>query len=265
MLDHMPKELIIMIIPQSSLSGTVPRMSRRQQFLDVLNDIAIIFPVFLIIFTWRGFVQALIARIMGDRTAQHDGQLTLNPLAHVDLTGLVVIMVVFFVLGGLLGDMLPRALLLIVLIVLGVRWTHPVTIDDRQFKHHRLGGIMTSLSGSLANFLLAFMGAGLMRLCMSEALPMYAIVSLIKILQTLIDVALFFGVLDLIPVPPFDGGRVLRYVLPYSAQSVLDWLENYSFIIFLILFFVPVISDIFLGSIFIFVMSIKKMMLSVFF
>lgn len=254
-----------MIIPQSSLSGTVPRMSKKQQFLDVLNDIAIIFPVFLIIFTWRGFVQALMARLMGDRTAQQDGQLTLNPLAHVDLTGLVVIMVVFFVLGGLLGDTLPRALLLIVLIVLGVRWTHPVTIDDRQFKHHRLGGIMTSLSGSLANFLLAFMGAGLMRLCMSEVLPMYAIVSLIKILQTLIDVALFFGVLDLIPVPPFDGGRVLRYVLPYSAQSVLDWLENYSFIIFLILFFVPVISDIFLGSIFIFVMSIKKMMLSVFF
>jgi Zn-dependent protease len=254
-----------MIIPTTHTQTSSMRFSRTQQFLDVLNDIAIIFPVFLIIFTWRGFIQALIARLMGDKTAQQDGFLTLNPLAHVDLYGILIIMALFFVIGGFLGDTLPRAILLIILLIFGVRWTHPVPIDESQFRHYRLGGILTSLAGAISNFLLAFISIGLLKLCLQANFPTYAIITLLKIFQTLIDICLFFCVLDLIPLPPFDGGKVLRYALPLSAQPMLDWLEEYSLFIFVFLFIVPGISDIFFGGLLGIAFSIKRMMFAVFF
>jgi Zn-dependent protease len=66
-------------------------------------------------------------------------------------------------------------------------------------------------------------------------------------------------------VPPFSGGRLLTYILPPSAQYITEWLERYSFIIFLVLFFAPFISDIFLGSVIISAGLIKKLMFSLFF
>ncbi len=237
----------------------------KQQFLAVLNDLAILFPVFLLIFTWRGFVQALTAKIMGDRTAERDGFLTLNPLAHIDLYGFMIVMGVFFVLGGLFYNVMPRAVLLMILILFGVRWTIPVPINDSKFRSYRLGGIITTLSGPLANFLLAFIAIGLMRLCLSTNLPANITNTLLEIFKNLIHVALFFGVLDLIPLPPFDGGRMLRYLLPYSSYHTLQKLEEYSLFILLVLFFAPGISDIFFGGIFVIASIIKKLMLSVFF
>jgi Zn-dependent protease len=238
---------------------------KSQHILAVINDIALLFPVFLIIFTWRGFIQAFIARTMGDRTAQQNGFLSLNPLAHIDLSGMLIVMGVFFFLGGFFYDVIPRAILLILLIVLGVRWTIPVPIDDTQFTRYRLGGIITSLSGPLSNFLLAFIATGLLRLSLWEGFPHYIVVTLFEILRTVIDVALFFFVLDMIPLPPFDGGRMLRYLLPQSAQHIVHWLEEYAFFIFLILFFAPGISDIFCGSLISISVVIKRLMFMIFF
>jgi Zn-dependent protease len=247
-------------IPSSSLS-----LSMGQQFLAVLNVIAILFPVFLIIFTFRGFIQATIARLMGDTTAQRNGFLTLNPLAHIDIFGLSFVLLVFFVLGGLLYGTIPQTLLFILIIILGVRWTIPIPIDDQQFKNYRLGGILTSLSGPLSNFFIAFIAIGLLKVVFLMQFPTNITLSLLSIFNTLVYMSLFFGVLDLIPLPPFDGGRLLRYALPYSKQHIIQWLEQYSLIIFLFLFLVPGISDIFLGTIVYVSMMIKNVMLMAFF
>jgi Zn-dependent protease len=240
-------------------------LSKTQQLLAVLNDVAILLPVFLLIFTWRGFFQAFTAKIMGDNSAQRDGFLSINPLAHIDLTGLLVVIGVFFFIGGLFANMMPRSVLLMLLILLGVRWTIPVTVDATKFKNYRLGGIITSLSGPCANVILAFMGVGLLRICFAMTLPQYALLTLVKILQTLIDITLFFGVLDLIPLPPFDGGRAIGFALPSSKKHIMNWLEEHAFYIFLILFFLPGVSDVFLGGISVAAMSIKKLMLMLFF
>lgn len=238
---------------------------KQQQFLSVLNDIAILFPVFLIIFTWRGFIQALVAKAMGDDTAKRDGFLTLNPLAHVDLFGILTVIGIYFFLGGLFSNLLPRAVLLIILIMLGVRWTIPVPINDSKFKNYRIGGICTTLSGPASNLLLAFLATGLMRLVLSQNFAPYVIITLKQIFATLIDVSLFFGVINLVPLPPFDGGRMLHYALPHAAQATLTWLEEHSLFIFLILFLAPGVSDLFFGTIFSITFFIKKMMFWVFF
>lgn len=238
---------------------------QQQQLFSVLNNIAIIFPVFLIIFTWRGFFQALIAKLMGDDTAQQDGFLTLNPLVHVDLFGILAMIGIFFVLGGLFSSVLPWSVLLIIILVLGVRWTIPVPIDESKFKNYRLGGICTALSGSTANFVLAFFGVALLKVFLSQTLPGYALKTVTQIFGTLIDISLYFGVLGLIPIPPFYGGKVLHYLLPHNAQYIVEWLEEHSLFIFLVLFLAPGVSDIFFGTIFNITFFIKSLMFRVFF
>jgi Zn-dependent protease len=254
-----------MNVQQSWLTKTNVELSHGQQFLSVLNLFATLFPAFLLLFTWRGFVQALVARLMGDKTAQEAGFLTLNPFAHVDVLGLTVVIGIFFAIGGLFYAVMPPIVLLILLILLGVRWTIPVPIDETQFKHYRLGGIITSISGSLGNFLLAFISIACLKVILSFTLPAYVVVSLIQVFDTLIYTALFFGIMDLIPIPPFDGGRLLHYLLPYRLRYIVGWLEEYSLYILLILFAVPVVSDIFFGIIATCALIIKTAMLRIFF
>jgi len=224
-------------------------MMASNRILSLLSDVALLFPVFLLVFTFKGFFQALSAKLMGDDTAQQDGFLTLNPLAHIDIFGLTTTILVFFFVGGLLGDSLPRAILFILLITFGARWTVPVTIDDRNFKHYKLGGIITALSGSFGNFVLAAVAIACMKILLAFSLPKYAASTLFELLRTLIDLSIIFGVLDLIPLPPFDGGRVLRYALPESKQHIVAWLEEYSLFIVLVVFFLPGVSDLFFGCI----------------
>lgn len=238
---------------------------KQQQLFSVLSDLAILLPVFLIIFTWRGFIKALVAKLVGDDTAQRQGFLTLNPLAHIDFLGMLLLMGVFFVMGGLFYNLIPRTILLVILIMLGVRFSIPVPIDEGNFKHHRMAGILTSLSGPIGMFTLAFISTGLLRLSLYEGFPHYVMISLVQICKFMIDLSLFFCVVNLVPIPPFDAGSAIRYALPPAAQPVMDWLEERSLFIFLILYLVPVVSDIFFGGIFTVSMLLKKMMFGVFF
>lgn len=231
---------------------------KHQQLLSALNDVAVFLPVFLIVFTWRGFIQALAAKIMGDDTAEREGFLTLNPLAHIDALGFLTVICIFFLIGGFLGSTIPRSFFLILLIMMGVRWTIPVPINDENFKKYRLGGIVSALSGSFGNIILAFIGIVILRLIFFSSLPGFALQTLMLIMQTLVDMSLFFCVLDLIPLPPFDGGRLLRYTLPQSAQYIVDWLETYSLFIFLFLFIAPGVSTVFFTGIATIALTIKK-------
>jgi len=79
----------------------------QRQFMELLSSIATIFPAFIIVFTFRGFARAAVALWMGDSTAQRDGFLTLNPLAHVNVVGLSLILLAVIVLGGLFGGIMP--------------------------------------------------------------------------------------------------------------------------------------------------------------
>ena len=226
--------------------------------LQLLKEIAVLFPVFLLVFTFRGFMQACVANLMGDSTAKEEGFLTLNPLAHVELFGLTAMMAIFFFFGSLLRDTIPGSMLLILLIILGVRWTHPVPIEESNFKNYRLGGIMTALSGLFGDIIIAFISVLTIRILLIAQIPRYALVSLLEILRTIIDISLFIGVLNLIPLPPFDGGKLLHYVLPQSQQYIVNWLEKYAFFIFVGVLLVPGISDFFLGGVSTITAIIKK-------
>lgn len=233
--------------------------------LAALNEVAVLLPVFLLIFTWRGFAQALSAKLMGDTSPEEDGFLTLNPLAHIDLVGLLTILAAFFAVTAFLSGAVPSTVLLMMLIMLGVRWTYPVQVDDTRFTNYRLGGVVTSLTGPFSNFLLAFLAVGAMKLVLQVGMAQFALVSFLEIFKTLVRVAIFFGVIDLIPLPPFDGGKLLRYLLPYSQQHIVQKLEEYSLIIMLVVFFMPGVSQVFFGGLFMLATLIKHFFFWIFF
>jgi len=231
------------------------------QTLELLNDLAILFPAFLLVFTCRGFFKALTAKIMGDDTAQESGFLTFNPVVHVNLFGFLIMLFFLFFLGGLLLGTFPRGMLFILLILIGVRWTYPVPIDEGNFKHHTLGVILTTLAGPIGNFVLALFFLYVLTYFPYQLFPQYVFITLVSIFRAVIELAVFFCVLDLIPLPPFDGGRLLQFILPKSLDYVISWLEEYSIYVLLGLFFLPGISDVFFKLISILSVFIKQILL----
>lgn len=233
--------------------------------LNLLSDLALLFPVFLLVFTFKGFFQALFARIAGDRTAQDDGFLTINPLVHIDILGLLTVLVVLFALGSILAGTIPRAFLFVLVVAFGARIGIPVPINENNFKQHKLGGILSALSGSLGNFVLSFLSILILRIVIFSSLPKFAFITLVKIFDSIVEISLLYGVLDLIPLPPFDGGKILKYVVPTQYSGAVAWLEEHSFFIVLLLFFIPGVSDVFFNFILFSSSIIKKIMLSMVF
>ena len=220
-----------------------------QNVAQLLRDIAIIFPALLIVFTFRGFFRALVTRWQGDLTAYHDGYLSLNPLAHVDIAGVLIILSVVFIVGSLLGGGHVQDMLYALMIIIGIRWTYEVPFESRNFNNLKRGVIFTHLSRSIGCFLLSLIFMYIAAYCPFRLLPPAAVKTLIALFMQTIRIAIWFGVISLIPIPPFDGGKLLQFVLPYSKQETLAWLEEYSLIVILCIFFLPIVSDICLGII----------------
>lgn len=227
------------------------------QMLELLNVLAILFPTFMVIFTFRGFFKALAAKLMGDDTAYDLGFLSLNPLVHINLTGFVIAIAAIFVLSLFLSTGMSLAALFIVIILIGAQFTIPTPINENKFKHYSLGIIFVTLVVPITNFLTALLFMYGVRYLPLSLLPKYAVMSFVEIFGTIIEFSIIFGVLDLIPLPPFDGGRLLRVIFPQRMQHVVDWLERYSFFILLTLFFMPIIKDYFFGTISVIAFLIK--------
>jgi Zn-dependent protease len=216
-----------------------------KQMMSVLQEIAILFPAFLLVFTVRGFFRALISKLMGDDTAQRYGFLTLNPTAHVNIFGLTIVVFVLFGITAFVGGLLAFGLLYMALIFVGVHWTYPVPFDDRNFKNLKLGGILTILGGPLGCFLLAYLSLYFAKYLPVNYLSIGVAESFRQIIRMVVRLSIYFGVFGLLPLPPFSGGKILRYILPYSRQGIVDFLEEHAFIVLICILFVPGISDLF--------------------
>lgn len=220
-----------------------------EQIIYLIRNLAILFPAFLMVFTFRGFSRAIVAKWMGDETAYQEGFVSLNPLAHVNIAGLSIILLVVFLLGALLLGQLPPRMLYIFLILIGVRWIYPVPFEPGNFRKIKRGAVFTILAGPIGCFLLALIFMYFRAYLPINLVPPGIAKSLIEIFDTTIGLSAYFGVLTFIPIPPFDGGRILEFVLSYDKQWIVSWLEEYSFIILLSLFLLPVVSDIFFGAV----------------
>lgn len=160
-----------------------------------------------------------VARYRGDPTASILGRLSLNPLKHVDMWGTVIIPILLYLAGGFIFG-----------------WAKPVPVDWRNLKNPRWDMALVALAGPLSNLLMAIIWASLAYLGL-QVQHSLAWFGLILFYMGLIGIKmnLMFLVLNLIPIPPLDGSRVVTSLLPARAALHYNALERYGFLILLVL------------------------------
>ena len=170
----------------------------------------------MVIHEWA---HARVAYALGDFTPKMQGRLTLNPLAHVDPFGLLMLLVAHF------------------------GWAKPVQINPYNFSNPKRDDILVSLAGPGANFLIAFITLLFMILMIKFGVPMSDGMKLV--LNYIMIININFGIFNLIPLPPLDGSHVLKQILPYELAQKYEIVERYSMWILLIILVTPILSVVF--------------------
>ena len=175
----------------------------------------------VIILTLHEFAHAFAAYKCGDPTAKWEGRLTLNPLRHFDVAGLLMF------------------------ILVGFGWARPVPINPNNFRHYKAGLFLTAVAGVAVNLLLAFLFYPVMLLVvknLTEANYLYIFLNEFSYLFVLYN--LNFFVFNLLPLYPLDGFRILDAALKRKGK-VYDFLYRYGQIILLALIAESFLCDIF--------------------
>ncbi|MDD2823486.1 MAG: site-2 protease family protein [Candidatus Daviesbacteria bacterium] len=155
----------------------------------------------------------------GDHTAENAGRLTLNPIPHIDLIGSVLVpLTLIFLQSPLLFG-----------------WAKPVPVNPLNFRNIRKGELYVSAAGIAANFALAVLAALLFHI-----FNYFNIFTIKALLIVAIQINLALALFNLIPIPPLDGSKVLASFLPTKLALSYMRLEQYGFLILLLLLISPI-------------------------
>ena len=195
-------------------------------------------PVLLAI-TLHEAAHGWVADKLGDPTARKLGRITLNPIKHIDPQGTIFIPLMMIVLSKML---------LGTLLVFG--WAKPVPVDPRHFKQPLLDMALVALAGPGSNFVMASLWA----LFISLSAALISDRSMLEHLVFMGEIGIFFNVLlmvlNLLPLPPLDGGRIVAGVLPKQMAIAYLRIEPYGFFILMALLFSGVLGKILLPLIY---------------
>jgi Zn-dependent protease len=194
------------------------------------------FIAFFLALTIHEFSHALAAFYLGDRTAEYEGRLTLNPLAHIDLFGTIILPLVLILTNA--G------------IVFG--WAKPVPVNYYNLKDQKWGPAIVSLAGPFANLLFAIFCILIWNL-IKLYLPLGTDNLLVQFVLMLILVNIVLMIFNLIPIYPLDGSKLLFALLPDRWENFkLFWERNGILFLIALIFF----GSGFLNLIFSFVFSL---------
>lgn len=166
----------------------------------------------LLCITFHELSHGLVAYMLGDNTAKDAGRLTLNPIKHIDIIGLI--MMAIFKFG----------------------WAKPVPINMNNFKNPKTGMAITALAGPVSNVILAafmFLIYGFLYKSLYNTSEVGSIV--LQWVYTTAYISCALAVLNIIPIPPLDGSKVLFSFLPSDIYYKLMRYEQYGFILLILL------------------------------
>ncbi len=183
--------------------------------MELITKIALYAPPILLAITLHEVAHGWAARSLGDPTAANLGRLTLNPFKHVDPVGTVLVPVVLVMLGGLLFG-----------------WAKPVPVNMHRLNDPKRDMALVAAAGPASNFVMALFWAYIIKSGMHAEAEVSATL-MIEMGKVGLVINLILMVLNLIPIPPLDGGRVLCGILPDGLSQALSKIEPYGlFIIF---------------------------------
>lgn len=173
-------------------------------------------PALLFCLSVHEFAHAYTAYKLGDRTQKTMGRLTLNPFSHIDIAGFICIA------------------------LFGFGWGKPVMIDDRNFKNKAVGNALTAFAGPFSNIIMAILFTIILKILLITGviLPtMNSVVGSIILNMFILTIQfnVVFAIFNLIPIPPFDGSRILYFFLPAKGREYMYKIEQYSFVIVLVI------------------------------
>ena len=207
-------------------------------FADFILKIFLFYLPLLFSLCVHEFAHGWTAKKLGDLTAFYKGRLTLNPLAHMDYLGTLILPMIFLFTNS------P--------VFFG--WAKPVPVDPGAFQNPKRDMFWVAFAGPLSNFFLALAGAFVLAvfyiLHFLNVLPLNQ--AFISLMEMMISVNMLLGVFNLIPLHPLDGGKVIARFLPVSWKLFLETHQNYSYIALIALVFLGgfhfLAKPIFLGS-----------------
>lgn len=189
----------------------------------------------------------------GDDTARLLGRVTLNPVAHIDPLGTLVIPIASFLLPIFLSGPLASIPL--------IGWGKPTPVNPLKWRNKDTANIMVSLAGIMANTLIAVTVLIILKVLLLTGVIDHSLLShvmqgrgvgdgsytepAVMLLSNMLIMNASLAVFNLLPFPPLDGSKVLYSILPDSAGTVLDTLEQYGYLILMAAVYFRVFSTIF--------------------
>ncbi|WP_404814505.1 site-2 protease family protein [Clostridium estertheticum] len=169
-------------------------------------------PAILIAFTFHEYAHAIVADRLGDKTPRFQGRLTLNPIAHIDPIGFILILLT------------------------GFGWAKPVETNPSSYKNYYRDDLKISFAGPFANLIIGFVFA-IFTVLFWKLSPVQGTVFtiIIEILKMTVSINCMLFFLNLVPVPGFDGYHIVRDLFPKFFYNMSDTFTRYQFLIFLVL------------------------------
>lgn len=201
-------------------------MGQSDQILRIIHDIALQFVPFLFALCFHEYAHGLVAKMLGDNTAESQGRLTMNPTAHMDPVGTLILPILSIAFQS------P--------IFFG--WAKPVPVSTRNLKHPIKDMFWIALAGPMSNILLATLAALAISGVLKFGENLFYAGALVKILATFMSTNLFLAVFNLIPLHPLDGGKVLARFIPREWNYKLEQNEQVTGMILMVLIFTGALS-----------------------
>ncbi|HGG60181.1 MAG TPA: site-2 protease family protein [Gammaproteobacteria bacterium] len=162
-----------------------------------------------------------VANKLGDATARQLGRLTFNPIPHIDPVGTILVPLAMLVLGGFIFG-----------------WAKPVPVNMRNFRHPRQDMALVAVAGPAANLLMALLWGLVWKLTVLFSAELHGFaMPLLLTARIGIFLNVLLMVLNLLPLPPLDGSRVLTWLLPPRLAARVDQIEPYGVMILVALLF----------------------------
>ncbi len=199
---------------------------------ELIPQLVIYMVVLLLAISAHEAAHAWMSDRFGDDTARLLGRVTLNPVAHIDPIGTLLIPIVGFVLGSVGGPVARIPL---------IGWGKPTPVNPLRWRRKDLANVMVSVAGILANLFIAICAFIIFKTLLMTgwllSIPEGVREPTLIFLQMFLTINISLAVFNLLPFPPLDGSKILETFLPASAQSALAVLEQYGFIILMLLIY----------------------------